>query len=451
MDGFVGREAQLKMLEDLYKAVPQSCAVYGRLRLGKTALLQKFCEFKRHIYISGSNLLPGDCIRSMSEAVSRYTGTNENLEDVQDLFFAIKKHCVKKTVVILDHYSELLETFPDLYNHVNRFVSRDIRETRVLFIACDTDVSVFGRFSNLVEVRPMNYLECVGFHPKYSLVQHLQAYGMVGGTPEYQQMLEGDPVESIRENFLDPMSPLSMESESMINSEISVKGDSIKILHAMASGADNLRNISAVAVLPPSSCTRAIGEMENKGLVVRDASPAGQRNWICSFDSNILRFYYTVVVKSRVLPDFYSKEKAYAEAKERMPKYMEGIFKTVCAEYIRIRWAASSMMKIRSSSGAVVPDLDYMATVTNPAGRRRSAFLLCRLAGDPLDVADLNRTIAKSRSMKTTDKRCYMLFSGCGFTDALRNSSLSDAELVLLTLEDVYEPLPVPEKTEASS
>jgi AAA+ ATPase superfamily predicted ATPase len=447
MDGFVGREEQLKMLEELYKAVPQSCAVYGRMRLGKTALLQKFCEFKRHIYISGSNMLPEDCLRNISEAVSRYTGTKERLEDIQDLFYLIKKHCVKKTVVILDHYSDLLEVFPDLYNHVNRFVSRDIRDTRVLFIACDSDVSVFGRFSNLIEVRPMSYLECTGFHPEYTPLQHLQAYGMVGGTPEYQEIVKGDPVESIKGCFLEQMSPLFMEAESMVNSEISVRSDSVRIMHAMASGADNLRNISSISGLPPSSCTRAIGEMENKGLVVRESSSSVQRNWICSFDSNILRFYYSVVAEARALPDFYSVDKAFVVAKGRIPGYMEGTFKTVCAEYIRMRWSATSIMKVRSNGGMVSSDVDFMASVVNPEGRKRAAFIVCRLSGEPMAMADLNKMIAKSRALKSRDKNCFMMFSGCGFTDELKAVSVPDAEVELLSLEDVYEPLP---KKEAS-
>jgi len=449
MEGFVGRETQLKTLEELYKAAPQSCAVYGRIRLGKTALLQKFCEFKRHIYISGSNSLPADCLRSMSEAVSRYTGETENLEDVQDLFYAIKKHCVKKTVVILDHYSDLLSVFPDLYNHVNRFVSRDIRETRVLFIACDTDVSVFGRFANQIEVRPMNYLECIGFHPDYTPTQHLQAYGMVGGTPEYQHMIKGNPVDALRECFMDPMSPLSMEAESMVNSEISVKEDSIKILHAMASGADNLRSISSKAALPPSVCTRAIGEMENKGLVVKEGSQTMQRNWACSFDSNVLRFYYSVICPSRMLPDFYSKEKAMAKSKDYIPGYMEITFKTVCVEYIRMRWSARSITKIRSNSGDASFDIDYMAEVKNESGKKRVAFLLCRLLGEPFGTADLNRLMFKSKALKTKEKSCYMLFSGCGFADDLKAVADSDSEVVLISLEDVYKPLPAPEAKEA--
>ncbi len=437
------------MLEELYKAAPQSCAVFGRIRLGKTALLQKFCEFKRHIYISGSSALPEECLRNMSEAVSRYTGETENLEDIQDLFDAIKEHCVKKTVVILDHYSELLAVFPDLYNHVNRFVSRDIRETRVLLIACDTDESMFGRFVNQIEVRPMNYLECAGFHPDYTPIQNLQAYGIVGGTPEYQHIIKGDPVESLKDCFLDPVSSLSMEAESMVNSEISVKGDSIKILHAMAAGADSLRSISSKAGLPPSVCTRAIGEMENKGLVIRDQSASVQRNWVCSFDSNVLKFYYTVVVSARMLPDFYSKDKAYLKAKSMMPAYMEGTFKTVCVEYLRMRWSATSIERIRSNSSSVNSDIDYQAEVKNESGRKRAAFLVCRLSGEPFGVPDLNRLMYRSKALKAKDKGCFMLFSGCGFTDELKAAAASDSEVVLVSLEDVYKPLPAPETKEA--
>ena len=436
MDGFVGREQELKMLEDLYKAAPQSCAVYGRMRLGKTAMLQKFCEFKRHIYIAGSDMLPEDCLRTMSEAVSRYADCKVRLDDVQDFFYAIKKYCVKKTVVILDHYSELLEAFPDLYTHVNRFISRDIRSTRVLFIACDTDISVLGSFTNQIEVGPMSYIDCAGFHPDYSPIQHLQAYGMIGGTPEYQRIIKGDPMDAIKGCFLEPMAPLSMESESMVDSEISGRSDSIRVLHAMAAGADSLRSISSISGLSLSTCTRAIGEMENKKLVVREGASMTQRNWTCNFDSNILKFYYTVVAAAKMSPDFYSVDKALAEARGRMPAYMEGTFRSVCMEYVRMRWAAAS---IEPMSGA--SDI-YTATVVDKGGKKSPAFLAFRLAGDPLSVGDLNKVVARSKAQRPKGRCCYMLFSGCGFEEGLKSSSPPDADLVLLSLDDVYAPIP---------
>lgn len=50
---FIGREAELKFLNDKYKEKKgQLIVLYGRRRVGKTETLHEFCKGKRHIFFS---------------------------------------------------------------------------------------------------------------------------------------------------------------------------------------------------------------------------------------------------------------------------------------------------------------------------------------------------------------------------------------------------------------
>ena len=49
---FIGRKRELSRLEEYYSSeYPQTCAIYGRRRCGKTSLVQEFCKDKPHLSI----------------------------------------------------------------------------------------------------------------------------------------------------------------------------------------------------------------------------------------------------------------------------------------------------------------------------------------------------------------------------------------------------------------
>lgn len=53
MAEFIGRERELSVLERIYSGSKyKTCAVLGRRRIGKTALIDRFCEGKPHLKFS---------------------------------------------------------------------------------------------------------------------------------------------------------------------------------------------------------------------------------------------------------------------------------------------------------------------------------------------------------------------------------------------------------------
>ena len=200
MDVCVGREEELRYLNELWDKVPVSCAVCGRRHLGKTTLLKEFTKDKPFIYITGTEGLRSDNLEEINRALSRFSGEQERISDVIDLFPRIKKICGrKKAVVIIDRLSDLVENFDEINAYIRSFMSRDLGTTKIMLVVCDNDSSVFGRFYYTLEMKPMNYLECKGFHPGYTPLQHLKAYAIVGGTPAYQRLFgEGDPDDVLR-------------------------------------------------------------------------------------------------------------------------------------------------------------------------------------------------------------------------------------------------------------
>lgn len=54
---FFGRVGELESLQDAYDSrTAEMAIIYGRRRIGKTALIQKFCEGKPAFFLHGENM-----------------------------------------------------------------------------------------------------------------------------------------------------------------------------------------------------------------------------------------------------------------------------------------------------------------------------------------------------------------------------------------------------------
>ena len=196
-DGFCGRVEELRYLNSVYQKVPVSCAVCGRRHLGKTTLIKQFCKDKNHIYLSGMDGLREDNLAEISHAISEYSGKGVIIDDIEDLFPMLKKICAKKpVVVVIDHYSDLVENFPQVQSYLRAFMNRT-STPRDDADRLRTDNSLFGRFYYTLDVKQTYRTHWI--HPHLSRYKQLMATAHRGrGIP---QDVKGDPWRSSAGQF----------------------------------------------------------------------------------------------------------------------------------------------------------------------------------------------------------------------------------------------------------
>ncbi len=438
MDGCVGRERELAYLEDKWAKIPIACAVCGRRHLGKTSILRAFTKDKRHIYITGTAGLRSDNLKEINNALSNFSGQKENITDLGDLFPRLKEICGKqKVVVIIDRLQDLESNFPEAGVYIRNFMNREMGGSRIMLVVCDDDNSVFGRFYYTLELKPMNYMECKGFHPEYTPIQHLMAYAIVGGTPGYHRLFGNHtPEEVIRNRMFDHMSVYSLEAEGMVSSEVMSQAGSTKILAALASGAESIREISVRTGLSSSYCSKVVEDMEHKGLLLKEVSSGLSRRAVYSINSNILKFYHQVVYKYTHMVEFESAQDAYQVAKPDIDNYMEGAFKAICMEYVIQNFEYKFIGKLRRKDDSVDTVVDFLASISQ-RNTDRSLVARCRLYGEPVSKQEYDELVDRAKKVNGSNK-IYILFSGVGFADDLKNLAKIDSNIRLLTLDDVY-------------
>jgi hypothetical protein len=435
MDSLVGRTKELEYLSNVYTKIPVSCAVCGRKHLGKTAILKEFCRDKPHIYVSGTIGLSSDNLSMMEKELSAFRGRPVRLSDVGEFFQALKMVCAKQpVVVIIDNYSDLIVNFPEFTSYMRAFINRDLPATKIMLIVCDTDSSVFGRFYYTLDVHSMSYKDCMGFHPDYTPLQHLITYSVVGGTPAYQLMFQGDPGDVIRTQFFNHMSVFLLEVESMVGTEASLRAPSIKALAAIAAGAESLNDIADRAGLRMTVCRDVISELEHKGMVRKEVSQS--KRTVYYIHSNILKFYYTVIDRYIHEVAFRSSEEAYEMAKPDIDAYMEKLFENICVDYIVDRYDCDTIGKPRKKDNSPDDIINFVAIVEE-SSVMRTLLATCRLYGDKYGKGDLEDLRERGKSIKGTN-RLFVMFSAVGFSADLQEIASKDHNVRLVSLDEIY-------------
>ena len=89
---FIGRDDELSKLDWLYrKGGSTTCAVYGRRRVGKTSLLQGFCEGKPSLFMTVPGKVPDLTWDVLSAQATEHIGREVRLRGVPDLLGFLKE------------------------------------------------------------------------------------------------------------------------------------------------------------------------------------------------------------------------------------------------------------------------------------------------------------------------------------------------------------------------
>lgn len=216
---FHGRKRELQALGDkLTRPGFQMVVVYGRRRVGKTTLINKFIGDSGVTAISFVALernereqleMMGACVLAALTPDLLGTVHFETFEKVFE--FVAARSAAGRIVFLIDEYPYLARECRYMNSLVQRFVDHEWRDTELYLILCGSHVSfmrqtvlgegapLHGRSTLELNLRPMGYLESADFVPRYSHEDQAIVYGLTGGVPKYLEQF--DDGVSIDENI----------------------------------------------------------------------------------------------------------------------------------------------------------------------------------------------------------------------------------------------------------
>ena len=461
---FYCREEELRLMNRRFEKERFECIViYGRRRVGKTALINEFCKGKPTIYFSALNASSQENLEALSKAI--YTCNNPNTtasptyhsyDDALDEITAMATQ--QRLVFVIDEYPYLAKAEKSFSSRLQHIIDHQWQDSKLYLILCGSSMSfmeyqvlgyespLYGRRTAQFKIQALTYREMTQFHPELELEDQALLYGITGGIPHYINKLdvEGDLDEAILDNLFSTSSYLFEEPENLLKQELREPAIYNSVITAVAGGASRMNEISTKVGLESSICGKYINILLELGIL-RKETPITEkpgRKTIYMIDDNFFRFWYRFVPKNMSIISAGRMSTVYEQAvKKYYPDYMGLIFEKMCQEYLN-RYAKDLPIMLSSigqwwgtdSAARKEIQIDIVGTAVDG-----DEFIIgsCKYRNEPIGIDELQLIRSYASVFRKNGTFYYYIFSKGGFTNSLLEAE-KRGEVRLITLEDLY-------------
>ena len=144
---FVAREKELDKLNKRYQSdTMEFIVVYGRRRVGKTALINEFVKDKPVIYFSAINANAKDNLEMLSKAIYLYSYPDATENPVFGSFDAAFNEIGRiaqneRVVFVIDELPYLAKADESITSRLQHLLDYQWKNTKLFFIVCGSSIS----------------------------------------------------------------------------------------------------------------------------------------------------------------------------------------------------------------------------------------------------------------------------------------------------------------------
>mgnify|MGYP004637028747 FL=1 len=445
MTVFVGRREELEKLEKLRRGGGfQLPVIYGRRRVGKTALIRRFIQDKEAIFFTALESSGQQNLENLSRAILGGAGASPVFRNVHDAFEHVFRQSLEKPLVFaVDEYPYLAKACPAASSILQKLIDEYKDRSHLFLILCGSSMSfmeeqvlgyqspLYGRRTAQLKILPFDFFEARECFQHFSAQDMAAIYGIVGGTPQYLLQMDDrlSLEENLKEHLLDPSCYLFEEPGNLLKQEIREASSYNAIISAIADGASRLSEIADKADLESSACSGYLNRLMALGLVRKEA-PFGRysaRKTVYDVADPLFRFWYRFIPRYVSLLQSGMLDPVCARIMAQLPQYMGPVFEEICKQWLWRqnrrgvlpvlftalgRWWGSDP---RTKSEA---EIDIVATGDGD----HMLFCECTWTHEPVGGNVLATLTARSELIRS-GKRSYILFARSGFTGGCRKAA----------------------------
>ena len=459
---FIGRERELEALSKLYSSNKfEFTVIYGRRRVGKTALINQFIRDKNAVYFMGVESNAKQNLENFSRSILEYrTGIETEgsfLSFQAALEYVFKLSEKERFILAIDEYPYVARSEKSLASTLQLLIDKYKDNAKLMLILCGSSMSymedhvlaykapLYGRRTAQMKLLPFDFEETCQYCKSFSDEDKALIYGIVGGTPQYLlQMNDKQSVEdNIKNTFLNPASALFEEPENLLKQEVREPALYNAIITAIATGSTRMAEISSKVGEDTNVCSTYVKNLVALGIIRKD-TPYGEtasRKTIYAIEDNLFRFWYRFVPENNSIIARGAADLAYQRIEPFLSDYMGKVFEEICKQYlwkllltgkcpVRFfslgRWWGNDPKEKRQAEIDILAEQD----------KTTALFGECKWTNEKVDLGVLE-TLAKRSEMFPYKKKHFYLFAKSGFTKGCDDRAKEMGNVALVSYKDI--------------
>ena len=459
---FIGREKEFNALEKLYLSDKfEFVVIYGRRRVGKTALINHFIDDKKSIYFMGVESNAKQNLENLSKSILEFSSgiqTETYFPSYQAALEYVFQLAERERVVLaIDEYPYVARASKSLASTFQLLIDKYKDTSKLMLILCGSSMSymedhvlaykapLYGRRTAQMKIMPFDFEETCAYFRNLSDEDKALIYGIVGGTPQYLlQMSDTLSVEeNIKNTYLNPMSFLYEEPVNLLKQEVREPAIYNAIITAIATGHSRMSEISTKVGEDTNVVSGYIKNLISFGIIKKE-TPYGEKaskKSIYSIEDNMFYFWYRFVLDNNSVIVRGAADLVYKRIEAQLSDYMGRVFEEICTQYL---WKLLLLGKMpiefvslgrwwgNDPRQKCQTEIDIMGEQDSNS----AIFAECKWRNENVDLDVLETLIGRSRLFHYTNVH-YYLFSKFGFTKGCMEKAEEMGNVTLVGYEDI--------------
>lgn len=459
---FVNRQRELLSLSRQYDAPGSTFVVlYGRRRLGKTALIHRFlADRPNSFYFMADKEPEAFQINKLKSIIIARTGDTFLEETVFDTWDKVFDYLITradftgKLVLAIDEFQNLAivnSSFPSVFQ---RIWDTKLKALNIMLIISGSHVSMmystalayssplYGRRTADIRLLPIAFRHWDGFFPQDTGRRTLmEFYAVASGVPKYIELLDRrkDIFTNIEQLILDKDGFFYTEPRFLLSQEVNDTTNYFSILRIIATGEHKLGNIAAKLGVGGQRITQYLDILRDLDIIERrvpitETFPEKSRKGLYFIKDYFVRFWFRFVFPWQSYLEMgdtgFVMQKVRAGFSEFASLVFEDVARQMLIDYTPFPLNHIGAYWSRSIEIDVVGYNDETAEYI---------FGECKWTNEKVGLRELHQLIARAAQVSWPHEdrsEHFILFSRSGFTDELHAMAQSQKSLVLVDFSE---------------